>query len=258
MIVNHIEDHAEAGLVKRLDHLLEFLDTGNRIVWVCRIRTLDSIVVVWIISPVILIVLQTCLIHSDEVCRREKLDICHSDFLEVVDTGSKAVRILRAFLCKSKILTLVVHSRSLMDREVPVMHLINDDVRRLDERTLVLSPTLRISLCPIDHSATSSVHSHGLCRDTLCFLKPLSVSLDLECVESTFHVLFHCRFPKSVLAKLHVHCLEGSLIGSRMIKPQSGSIRIRSPNCKFCLVALIDALLQRSLRYDERTAIRCA
>ena len=257
VIVNHIENHAEAGLMKSLDHLLEFLDTGNRIVWVCRIRTLDSIVVVWIISPVILIVLKTCLIHSDEVCRREKLDISHSDLLEMVDTGSETVRILCTFLCKSKILTLIVHSRSLMDGEIPVMHLINDDVRRLDERTLVLSPSFRICLIPIDHCTASTVYSDSLSCYTFGLLKPLSVLLHLECIESALHVFFHCRLPKSVLSELHILGLEGSLLGSRMIKPQTSRISIRSPYCKFCLVAHIDALLERSLRYDECTIFRC-
>ena len=110
MVVHHVKYHAETGLVKSLDHLLELLDAGHRVVWICRERTFYSIVVEWFISPVVLIVFKTCLVDSREICRRKELYICHTDLLQVVYTCCKAVRILRTFLCKSKILTLVAHT----------------------------------------------------------------------------------------------------------------------------------------------------
>ena len=36
VVVYDIQDHTEAGLMKSLHHLLELLDTGYRIVWICR------------------------------------------------------------------------------------------------------------------------------------------------------------------------------------------------------------------------------
>ena len=44
-----------------------------------------------------------------------------------------------------------------MDREIPVVHLVNDDVGWCDLRTLVLCPSLWICLIPVDHSSTDEV-----------------------------------------------------------------------------------------------------
>ena len=143
-----------------------------------------------------------------------------------------------------------------MYREISVLKLIDDDVRRLDLRTLVLSPSLWICLCPVDYSTAHSVHSHCLCSDTLSFLKPLAVLLYLECVERTLHILFYSSFPETVLGQLHIHCLERSLIRSRMVESELSGLRVWSPHCKFCFVAQVNTLLKRSLRHYDST-IRC-
>ena len=96
--------------MKSLDHLLELLDAGYRVVWICRERALHSVVVERLISPVVLIVLETGLVDSREVSRREELHICHSDLLEVVDACRKAVRVLCSLLGKGEILALVAHA----------------------------------------------------------------------------------------------------------------------------------------------------
>ena len=110
MVIDHVEDHAEACLVKSLDHLLELLDTGHRIVWISRERSLYSIVVKRLVTPVVLVVLKTGLVDCSEVSRRKELNVSHSDLLEVVDTGCKTVRVLCTLLSKCKILTLVGHT----------------------------------------------------------------------------------------------------------------------------------------------------
>ena len=46
----------------------------------------------------------------------------------MVDTCRKAIRILCALLSKRKILTLILYARGAMDREISMMHLIDDDV----------------------------------------------------------------------------------------------------------------------------------
>ena len=60
--------------MKGLDHLLELLDAGYRVVWVCRERALHSVVVERLISPVVLIVLETGLVDCREVSRREEFE----------------------------------------------------------------------------------------------------------------------------------------------------------------------------------------
>ena len=110
MVVDHVKDDAETGLVKSLDHLLELLDACDRVVWVCRERAFHGVVVQRLVSPVVLIVFQTGLVNGSEVCRREKLHICHSQFLEMVDTCSKSLRVLRTFLCQGEVLASVADS----------------------------------------------------------------------------------------------------------------------------------------------------
>ena len=95
----------------------------------------------------------------------------------MVKTGCKTVRILCTLFCESEVLALVLHAGSLMDREVSVMHLIYDDVRWLDLRALVLSPSLRIGLSPVNHRSAPAVHSDSLSRDTGSLREPPAVSL---------------------------------------------------------------------------------
>ena len=212
MVVNNIKNNAEAGLVKSLYHLLEFLDAGYRIVWICRERALDSIVVERLVSPVVLVVLQTGLVNGREVCRRKQLDICHTQLLEMVDARRKSVRILCALFSESKILSLIAYTGSLVDREIPVLKFVYDDVGRLDFRTPVLSPAFRICLSPVDHSSAHAVDSDSLCGDTGSLLQKLTVLLHLERIECTFDILLHYRLPKTVFRLLHVHDLECGLI----------------------------------------------
>ena len=110
MVVNDIEDHAEAGLVKSLNHLLELLDAGYRVERICRVRTLDCIEIERFIAPVVLVVLEVFLVDGSEICRRKKLDVGHAKFLEVVDTCCETVRILCTFLGHSQVLTLVCYA----------------------------------------------------------------------------------------------------------------------------------------------------
>ena len=71
MVIDHIQNHSEACLVERLNHLLELLDTGHRIVWIRRERAFHRIIVKRLIPPVVLIVFQTGLIYRREIRGRK-------------------------------------------------------------------------------------------------------------------------------------------------------------------------------------------
>ena len=189
-----------------------------------------------------------CLIDCDEVCRRKKLHICHAEFLEVVDTCCKTIRVLCSLLSKRKIFTFVADTRCLMNREVTMMHLINDDVRRLDLRALILCPAFRIGLCPINDSTSPAVDSHCLRSDTCSLLQPLSFMLYLESIECTFEVLLHGCFPQTAFTKLHIHSCKRKCIRSRIIQLDPGCFSRRRPYGKLRLITIVDTLFKRSLR----------
>ena len=63
------------------------------------------------------------------------------------------------------------------------MHLIDNDVGRLDNRLHIIGPSFRISLIPIYHCTTPAVHSDSLRRYSGCLRKPLAVVLNLENVD---------------------------------------------------------------------------
>ena len=112
MIIHHIQNHTETGLVKGLHHLLELKDTCDRVVWIRRERAFYSIVIERFIPPVVLIVLQTSLVDCREICRRQQLDICNSYLLQMVDTGRKSIRIHCARLRKRKVFSLILNTGS--------------------------------------------------------------------------------------------------------------------------------------------------
>ena len=136
-----------------------------------------------------------------------------------------------------------------MYRKISVLELVYDDVRRLDLRTLVLSPSLRICLSPVDYGATHTVHSNSFCSNTGSLLKPLAVLLYLESVECALHIFSYNCSPETTLCLLHVDDSEGSLCSSRVIKPYLGSLSIRSPHSKLSLISVVHTLFECRFRH---------
>ena len=99
-----------------------------------------------------------------------------------------------------------------MDREIPVLQFINDDVGRSYGRAFICIPSFRIGIVPIDHGTTKAVHADSLGCNSGSLFKPLSVLLHPEGIERTLKVLIDNRLPESVLELLHVNYLGCSLI----------------------------------------------
>ena len=130
----------------------------------------------------------------------------------MIDTCCKSIRIPCSLFCKSKVFSFVADTGSLMNRKITVMHLVDNDVRRFDFGTLILCPTLRIGLVPIYDSTSPSIHTYRLGCYAGSLRKPLSVFLDLKCIEGTFHIASHSNLPKATVCKLHVSSLESCLV----------------------------------------------
>ena len=54
MVINNVHVDIDAFLVHRHDHLFEFFDTDTTISCVSRIATFKSVIVKWVIAPVII------------------------------------------------------------------------------------------------------------------------------------------------------------------------------------------------------------
>ena len=63
VVVNHIEDDTDASFVQGLYHLFELADAADRVVRVRAVGSFGHVVVHRVIAPVVLVVLQACLIH---------------------------------------------------------------------------------------------------------------------------------------------------------------------------------------------------
>ena len=92
----------------------------------------------------------------------------------------------------------------MMDGKITMMHLINEDVRRLYYRTLVLCPTFRIGFVPVYHSTAPSVHAYCLRCNSCRLLKPLAIHLHLERIELSLEIFLHGNLPESTLGALHI------------------------------------------------------
>ena len=63
MVIDHVEDDADACLVEGLNHLFELADAGVRTVGIRRIAALWHVVVDGVVAPVVFVVSETRLVH---------------------------------------------------------------------------------------------------------------------------------------------------------------------------------------------------
>ena len=67
VVVDHIQDDADVCLVECLYHLLELTDAYLRAIRVSRIAAFRHIVVDRVVAPVVLWLVETCLVHRTVV-----------------------------------------------------------------------------------------------------------------------------------------------------------------------------------------------
>ena len=85
VVVNHVENYADASFVEGLDHLLEFADADVRTVGVRRIATFRHVVVDRVVAPVVFVVSETRLVHRTIVVRGKDMNSVDTQRLQVVD-----------------------------------------------------------------------------------------------------------------------------------------------------------------------------
>ena len=97
MIINGVEDNADASLVQCLHHCLELTYAHCRCVWVSRVASFGHIIVFRVVAPVELWAVQLCLVYRSIVEERLKVDGVDAETLQI-GYGAR--------LCKSQYLPL--------------------------------------------------------------------------------------------------------------------------------------------------------
>ena len=153
--------------MQRLNHLFELTDTHFRCIRICRIAAFGNVVVHRVITPIIAVISQFCLVYRTVIVRRQNLNMRHPQFLQMVDSGQFSFGRNRAVLGQSEELTFVLNTRRRMDAEIAVMKFIHNCVRGMIHcRPFVFLPALGIRLSEIDNRTALAVHANGCCEDT--------------------------------------------------------------------------------------------
>ena len=196
VIIHHIHNHSDSGIMKSLHHLLHLAHTSGRVGRISGIRTLRSIVIQRIISPIISVCPEIGLVNRIIIIRREDMHMSHTKLLEMVDTCLLALRRSGAGFGEGKEFTLVRYSGRGVHRHIAMMHLIHNHVREiLHLRTLILIPTGRVGGIEIDDSRTLAIHANSLCPNARSLIEPFVIMLDAESIELAVKLFRHGSVP---------------------------------------------------------------
>ena len=230
MIVNHVHDHTDTIPVQSPHHLLELTDTSLGIVRIGGIAPLGGVIVLGIIPPIVHIILQAGLVHRAIIIGRKDMDMGNAQLLQMIHAGSHAARPFRALLRQGEKLTFMRHAGVRGDREIPMMHLVDDNIGEAFQLgRFIRLPALRIGSRPIDHGRTVSIHPDGFRPDTGSLIQPFIADTDLEGIEGAFQILAHGDTPRTLVRGFHRQLADRlpSLTGG--VKIQADFFRRRGP-----------------------------
>ena len=196
MVIHHIQNNTDTSFVQSLHHLLEFADTNIRLIRVSGIRAVRYIVVLRIISPIILVLVQLCLINGGIVIRRKEMYMCHSQFFQMVNAGCQLVGTYRSLFCQCQELSFMLNTRRRVDGHITMVHFIKNHIGRRGQcRTFIICPSFGVRGFHVDDGGTLSIHPYSFGIDTRSVPQPLIIDFHIECVEFTDQVLFNFSFP---------------------------------------------------------------
>ena len=153
MVVHHVEDDGNTRLMKGIHHLLELTDAAVGVVRIRGIAAFGHVIVHRIVTPVILIVTQTCLVHRAIVIAGQDVHGIDTQRFQVFN-GPR--------FRQSHELPGVFGIRA-CNREVAMMQLVNNEIgRRLNDGMLVTAPVFRERLLPVNDGTTFTIDANGL------------------------------------------------------------------------------------------------
>ena len=150
------------------------------------------------------------------------MHVCHSQLYQMVDTCWLIAGIHRPMFSQCKVFALIFYSRSRVDREVTMMHFIDNHIsRRFQRRTSVILPPLRIGSLPVDDSCTLSVHSYSVSINPRRVALPFIVDFYIESIVLAEQILIYGCSPGSILTEFHLYCFVSMSAFSGIIKHQA-------------------------------------
>ena len=160
--------------------------------------------------------------------------MCHSQFLQMVDTCLQTVGRKGPLFRQSKKLTFIGDSRRGIHRHVAMMHLIDNHVAEiLHFRTFVGTPALRVSLAEINDGGSFAVHSDSLCPDSRGFVEPFAPLFHPESIKLAVELAGHGRCPCAVgEICLHLNCLVRRAGLTVIIKIELNLLCFRTPEAE--------------------------
>ena len=211
VVVNHVENDSNAGLVEGLHHLLELTDAADGVVGVGGIAPFGHVVVHGVVAPVILRLVKLRLVHRAIVVTRQDVDGIDTQLRQVLDSP----RLRQGEELAGKLGILAGNG------EVAVVHLVDDEVGwRLDNGMLVAAPVVGECLFLVDDGTALAVDTNGLgkhawrlaisCVEGIEAAHQVTLDSSRPDVSLAFHANgLHGLPTQSVLVDAHLHRLGG-------------------------------------------------
>ena len=188
MVIHHVENHTNACLVKGVYHLLELTDAAQGVIGVSAIASLRHVIIHRVVTPVILRFVETGLINRAVIIAGQDMDIGDTQVLEVLN-GPR--------LCQRQVLARIFCFR-LVDREVTMVHLIDNNILRQTTHGLIVLPPFWISIVQINHHTFLTIDTHGLGKDAR-----RSLSVDYKLIGLSLLITLGYDSPDTVAPQFH-------------------------------------------------------
>ena len=224
MVVHDIHDNTETGVVKTLDHLLEFRDPDFTVVWVRTVATFGYVVVLRVVPPVELRLVQTGLVYSRIVVDRLQMHMGDSQGLQIIDAHWDSVRVLQAGLRECKILSGVGGICDFVG-EIADMHFPDDRIAVVPEfHVAVVFKSFGIRGGEVQHHTAVAVDSgcpgigvdrflrSGCRADKVCVIG--SAAAGIQCAPDAFGLLLHGNLREGFAAVAVLVQAEDNFAGS--------------------------------------------
>ena len=169
VVINHVHNYANAGVVERLHHFLILTDTDFTVVGIGGVAAFRNIVVLGIVAPVELAV-GVGFVNGCIVVNGQQVDIVDAQLYQVVDTDALAVLVDKTTLGEGKVLALIPGVGDLVG-EVSYVDFPNGSIGvGLDAGGELCAPAGGVGLGKVNDHAAVAIETGCLCVGVNSFL----------------------------------------------------------------------------------------